>query len=152
MYPAGEGSKITNRNLDSESTAVLAFVGDAVHELSVRRYIFEKGVLRTDRMNASAVGYVRAEAQARVYDALISDPEYLAETESSVMRRAKNHRITSMPANISPYVYKKATAFEALLGYLYLDGQSVRLDEILKLSFEVTEKEDIETDRGRNRR
>ena len=57
-----------------------------------------------------------------------------------------------MPANISPYVYKKATAFEALLGFLYLDGQSGRLEEIMKLSFNIIENEDIETDRGRSRR
>ncbi len=152
MEIAGDAAKNTGRRAGSESAAVLAFIGDAVHELYVRRYVYEKGIVRTDRMNASSVAYVRAEAQARVYDELASAPEYLSEAESSVMRRAKNHRITSMPANISPHIYKKATAFEALLGYLYLDGQRGRLEDIMKLSFKITENEDIETDRGRSRR
>ena len=52
------------------STAVLAYIGDAVYERYVRLHVFEKGILRPDRLNTAAVRYVRAEAQARAYDRL----------------------------------------------------------------------------------
>lgn len=127
-----------------ENPSVLAFIGDAVYEVYVRKQIYGKGILSPDRMNTAAIRYVRAEAQAAVYDALLSE---LNEKEQSVVRRAKNHKITSMPGNIDFMTYKKATAFEALIGYLDLIGDTDRLNEVLTRSTEIIDTAKIRPER-----
>lgn len=137
---------IRDRKYFAENPSALAFLGDAVYEVRIRRYVYEKGVIRPDRMNSAAVRYVRAEAQAAALDMLL--PE-LSEDEISVSRRAKNHKITSMPANVDHTTYKKATAFEALLGYLELCGDGDRIDHIVSKAIEIIESEDIVINRSR---
>lgn len=134
------------RKYFTENPSVLAFLGDAVYEVRIRRHVYEKGCLRPDRMNAEAIRYVRAEAQAKAYDTLL--PE-LTEDEVSVSRRAKNHRITSMPGNVDVTTYKKATAFEALLGYLDLCGRTDRIEQIISRTIEIVESEPIVIKRKR---
>lgn len=127
-----------------ENPSVLAFLGDAVYEVYIRKLVYEKGILSPDRMNTAAVRYVRAEAQAAAFDALFPQ---LSQREQSVARRAKNHKITSMPGNVDFMVYKKATAFEALIGYLDLAGPEGRLEEILAAAVTVINAAKIKTDR-----
>ena len=127
-----------------ENPSVLAFLGDAVYEVYIRKLFYGKGILSPDRMNTEAVKYVRAEAQAAAYDALF--PE-LSQREQSVARRAKNHKITSMPGNVDFMVYKKATALEALVGYLDLAGSEERLQEIMAAAVSVIDAAKIKTDR-----
>ncbi|MBR2735973.1 MAG: ribonuclease III [Firmicutes bacterium] len=127
-----------------ENPSVLAFIGDAVYEVYIRKLVYGRGILSPDRMNTEAVRYVRAEAQAAAYDALF--PE-LSEREQSVARRAKNHRITSMPGNVDFMTYKKATAFEALIGYLDLIGAEERMEEILEKTAGIIDTTKIRTDR-----
>lgn len=129
-----------------ENPSVLAFVGDAVYEVYIRKYVLEKGVSGPDRMNSDAIRYVRAEAQAAAYDTML--PE-LTEKEASVARRGKNHKITSMPGNLDYMTYKKATAFEALVGYLDLSGQAERCTEIMKRAVEIIDKTTIQSYRHR---
>ncbi|MGN1349952.1 MAG: Mini-ribonuclease 3 [Anaerovoracaceae bacterium] len=127
-------------NPGAVSSAVLAYIGDAVYERYVRLHVFHKGILRPDRLNTAAVGYVRAEAQARAFDLL---QEYLTEEELAAARRGKNHKITSMPKNVDPKIYKKATGFEALIGFLEVSGADGRLEEIIEKTFEIIENEKI---------
>lgn len=128
----------------SVSTAVLAYIGDAVYERYVRLHVFEKGILRPDRLNTAAVRYVRAEAQARAYDRLA---DMLTETEASVARRGKNHKITSMPHNVDQKIYRKATGFEALIGFLEVSGAGARLESIIAETFRIIENERIDIKR-----
>lgn len=130
------------------STPVLAYIGDAVYERYVRLHVFRKGILRPDRLNHASVGYVRAEAQACAFDRLA---DILTETEAAVARRGKNHKITSMPHNVDQKIYRKATGFEALIGYLEISGAEARLDEIVRITFEIIENEHIDIDRKGNR-
>lgn len=130
-----------------ENPSVLAFLGDAVYEVYIRRLVYERGILSPDRMNTSAVKYVRAEAQAAAYEALLPD---LPDREKAVVRRAKNHRITSMPGNVDFMIYKKATAFEALIGYLDLSGARERLTEVMEEAVRVIDAAKIRTDRRDN--
>lgn len=128
----------------SVSTAVLAYIGDAVYERYVRLHVFEKGILRPDRLNTAAVRYVRAEAQARAYDRLA---DMLTEAEASVARRGKNHKITSMPHNVDQKIYRKATGFEALIGFLEVSGADARLESIIAETFSIIENERIDIKR-----
>ena len=127
-----------------ENPSVLAYIGDAVYEVYIRKLVYSRGILSPDRMNTAAVRYVRAEAQAAACDALF--PE-LTEREQSVARRAKNHKITSMPGNVDFMTYKKATAFEALIGYLDLAGAEERMMEILEKTVAIIDSAKIRTDR-----
>lgn len=133
-----------NGNLTAVNTSVFAFIGDAVYEMYVRRHVFEKGIVRPDKLSCAAVNYVRAEAQAKILDVLM--PE-LSEEEAAVARRGKNHKITSMPHNVSPKIYKKATAFEALIGYLDLKNDKERMEFLIKRAFEIAETEEIRIER-----
>lgn len=117
-------------------SSALAFLGDAVYELYVRKYVFESGEAKADFLNKMAVRYVRAESQAVAFDAIY---EELDEDEKGVARRGKNHKISSMPHNIDTMTYKKATGFEALMGYLFLEGKSERLEYIIEKAFEAIE-------------
>ena len=141
---ASSSAAASRKNLQAVNTSVFAYIGDAVYETFVRKYVFDKGILRPDRLTTAAVSYVRAEAQAMAYDRLLQE---LASDEASVARRAKNHKITSMPKNVDPMIYKKATAFEALLGYLELKGDTERVKEIVFKAFEIIESEDIKINR-----
>ncbi len=126
------------------SSAVLAYIGDAVYERYVRMHVFEKGILRPDRLNTAAVKYVRAEAQARAYDRLA---DMLTEEEAAVARRGKNHKITSMPHNVDQKIYRKATGFEALIGFLEVSGADARLESIIAETFRIIESEHIDIKR-----
>lgn len=107
---------------------VLAMVGDAVHTLFVRTKLIEKTNLKVNELNKKVSAIVNAGAQARTFFAI---KETLSEREEQVARRARNTNIHSRAKNYSIDEYIHATAFEALLGYLYLSGQDDRLNEIL---------------------
>lgn len=116
---------------------VLAYMGDAVYERFVRERMIRGSIpVRADLMHKASVAYVNAFAQEQAIKGLMPS---LSEAETGVVRRARNHRITSKPKNADPVTYKWATAFEALLGYLYLDGQEERLSRILEAAAEITE-------------
>ena len=127
-----------------ENPNVLAFLGDAVYEVYIRKYVYDKVGGSAEALSNETVKYVRAEAQAAAHDRLL--PE-LSEREASVARRAKNHKITSMPGNVDFMTYKKATAFEALVGYLDLCGEKERLGLIFERAVEIIESEDIKPQR-----
>lgn len=104
----------------------LAFVGDSIYDLYVRSGLVMKGG-RIKELHSKAVKRVNAHAQSQ---ALLKIEEELTEDEQLVVRRARNAK-QSPPKNADPDDYHRATALEALLGYLYLTGQKDRLDEFL---------------------
>ena len=107
------------------NTTALAYLGDAVYEVAVRKYIMETGQYHADRLHQIAIRFVRAEGQARALKQLMKE---LTEEEQALVRRARNRKITSKPKHADPVTYKLATAFEAFVGYLYLTCQQERLD------------------------
>jgi len=116
------------------SPLTLAYVGDAVYELFVRERLLEEGHLRVHDLHKTAVGYVRASAQAAALAALM--PE-LAADEQDVVRRGRNAKGHAAPPGSDPVEYSAATSFEALLGYLYLGGRRERLAELMDAAFDV---------------
>ena len=116
------------------NTVALAFMGDAVYEQFIREYLIRSGKVpgnKADLLHRKAAGYVCASAQARSVKALIDDG-YLTEDELALVKRARNHRTATKPKNADAVEYKWATAFEALLGELYLSGSMERLKEIME--------------------
>jgi ribonuclease-3 family protein len=121
------------------NSIALAFLGDAVYEKFIRERIVRHGFVGADRMHKEAVHYVKAAAQEHALRAMMDG---LSETEADVVRHARNHKITSKPKNADPLTYKMATAFEALLGYLYLSGQEERLTEIMEQAAAIVEEQE----------
>lgn len=113
------------RDVQIMNTTALAYLGDAVYEVAIRKFIMGTGQRNADRLHQIAVRYVRAEGQAKAMKRLM---EELTEEELDLVRRARNHKITSSPRKVDPFIYKLATAFEAFVGYLYLIEDKQRLD------------------------
>ena len=111
------------------NTSTLAYLGDAVFEVIIREKIVREKSGDTDRAHHTAVRYVSAAGQAAAAKSMIA-LGFLTDEETALFKRARNHRSMSRPANADPKIYKIATGFEALLGYLYLTDERERLREI----------------------
>ena len=114
----------------------LAFIGDAVHTLYVREYLATQsdGVVGT--LHAAASRLVNAKCQAKIYDELIASGA-LSDEEADVARRAKNAHLHSRAKAASPDDYHRATALEAVIGYLHVSGDVERERELLELCVEI---------------
>lgn len=110
---------------------VLAYLGDAVFELYVRRYLVSCGYSKVDILHKHAVRLVNAANQAKVLHALMDS---LSEVEEAVVKRGRNAKSGSAPKNMSTVDYRHGTAFESLIGYLYLANREDRIAEIFDLA------------------
>ena len=115
----------------------MAYIGDTVHDLYVRSMLLSRG-MTVGKMHKQAVRMVSAFAQARMLEAIEPD---LTEEEADVARRGRNSQAKhAAPKHADPADYAHATGLEALWGYLYLSGQTQRLDELVKLALSRTEE------------
>ena len=112
------------------SPLALAFVGDGVYELLVRERLLDGGTMPVGKLHQRAVAQVRAAAQSRAYQALQGR---LTEEEAAILRRGRNAHGTRPPRSSDPADYRRATAVEALFGYLYLCGRLERVQELFEL-------------------
>ena len=114
----------------------MAYVGDTVHDLYVRSMLLSRG-MAVGKMHRQAVRMVSAGAQAWMLERI--EPE-LTQEEADIARRGRNSQAKhAAPRHADPADYAHATALEALWGYLYLSGQTQRLDELMKLALTRTE-------------
>ena len=115
----------------------LAYLGVTIYDLYVRRRLVRRGG-RVQRMHREAVSLVCAHAQAEAFGRI--EP-HLTEAEAAVARRARNAH-QNPPRHADPAEYHRATALEALIGYLYLTDQQARVDELMRLALpeEATEE------------
>lgn len=123
------------------NTTALAYLGDAVYEIFIRERVLQTGQIHADRLHKSGVKYVCASGQARVIKELLPD---LTPEEDALVRRARNHKSATKPKNVNHLTYKWATAFEALLGYLYLSEQKERLADMMAKAAEIVEAKTAE--------
>jgi len=108
----------------------LAYMGDAVYEIYVREYLIKNGIAKVEELQKEAVKYVSAKSQSRLLTYLIEN-NLLTELELDIVRRGRNYKRGSHPKNTDIITYKMSSGFEALIGYLYLDNNKDRLDEIM---------------------
>ena len=124
--------KVTGRQNPADTPAlVLAYLGDAVYELFVRRYLVSCGYSKVDMLHTLAVKFVNAATQAKVLHTL---KEGLNEDEAAIVRRGRNAKSGSAPKNTSMTDYRYGTAFESLIGYLYLSDREDRINEIFEVA------------------
>lgn len=111
------------------STQALSYLGDARHSLYVRRMLVERGICKSGELNAKALEYVTAEAQASMMRRI--EP-LLLDDEREVYKRASNSGHLNRPKHASAADYRAATGFEAVIGMLEWIGDSERLDMLLR--------------------
>lgn len=107
-----------------------AYVGDSVFELYIRTHLVNKTNLKPHKLHIEAINYVKAKAQAEFLKKI---EEILTDEEKEIVRRGRNAQNHHLPKNSNVQEYMHATAFEALIGFLYLTKKYKRLEEILKL-------------------
>ncbi len=113
------------------SVMALAYLGDARHALYVRKMLVGRGIQKSKELNALALEYVTAEAQAKLY-AKIEDA--LSEEEKATFKRAFNSGHLNRPKHASLKEYRTATGFEAVIGLLEWQGNGERLEYLLDLA------------------
>lgn len=126
------------RNVNNELTAEdimmlsplqLAYIGDAVYELLVRTYLIKRGH-SVGKLHKLATKYVKAKAQANIVHNIEGN---LTQSESDIIRRGRNSKSNTVPKNANMMDYKYATGFEALIGYLYLNEEYIRIIELFDM-------------------
>ena len=106
-----------------------AYIGDAVFELYIRTYLINKTNLKPHKLHVEAIKYVKAPAQAK---ALQKIEEMLTDKEKEIVKRGRNAENHHIAKNATVQEYMYSTAFEALIGYLYLTKQEKRLKQSVK--------------------
>ena len=124
--------EITKSKLDINMLSPLtwAYVGDSVYELYIRTKLVNETNLKPHKLHIEAIKYVKAQAQAELLQKIY---DKLSEEEKDIVRRGRNAENHHLPKNSNIQEYMYATAFEALIGYLYLTKQNRRIKEILDL-------------------
>lgn len=125
-------------DIKTYSPLTLAFIGDGVFDLVIRSVIVGRANKQTDKLHKMKSGIVKAGTQAALAAAIMND---LTEEEQGYYRRGRNAHSYSSAKNASIADYRKATGFEALIGFLYLTNQNDRILELTKLGLERLEKE-----------
>ncbi len=140
-----EKAAVTTIDTSMMDGAALAFIGDAVYEIYVRKHVLAEAgsghqsmALKVDALHHGTVQFVNAEAQALAIKAMADD---LTEEEQAVVRRARNHKPHSVPKHANVMDYKWATAFEALVGYLYLTGETEEMERVIRRAITVIEEQ-----------
>lgn len=109
---------------------VWAYVGDSVYELFIRTQLVNKTKLNPHKLHIEAIKYVKAKSQAEILSKIYDE---LTDKEKDIVRRGRNAENHHLPKNADGTDYMYATAFEALIGYLYLSKEDKRLREILEM-------------------
>lgn len=108
----------------------LAYLGDAVYETYVREYLIRNGIAKVEELQNEAIKYVSAKSQCKILTYLV-DNNLLTDMELDIVKRGRNYKRASHPKNTDIITYKMSSGFEAMIGYLYLNGNKDRVDEIM---------------------
>ncbi|MED4018061.1 MULTISPECIES: Mini-ribonuclease 3 [Sutcliffiella] len=132
-----EKKAIDGRQLNS---LALAYLGDAVYEQYVRLHLLQQGNVRPHQLHKIATKYVSAKAQAKLLQQLKEILPFTLE-EEGVVRRGRNAKSGTVPKNTDVQIYRYATAFESLIGFLYVTEQTERMIEIIELCLKLIDEE-----------
>src|SRR5690625_3477998 len=108
----------------------LAYIGDAIYELHIRQYLLEAGQTRPNQLHHLATQFVSAKAQNELVLKML-ETNLLLEEEERIYKRGRNAKSHSAAKNADVATYRNSTGFEALMGYLYMSGQTERLKELI---------------------
>lgn len=118
----------------------LAFEGDAVYSLYIRRHLIFQGQTKPNQLHRLATRYVSAKAQASLIEKLL-DQEVLTEKELDIYKRGRNAHSHTKAKNTDVITYKMSTGFEAVMGYLHMTEDLTRLEELITWCIDQVERE-----------
>ena len=122
--------KNENIDVDTMSPLTWAYIGDAVYELYIRTKLVNETHMKPHALHIESIKYVKADAQVKLLHKIEKE---LNDDEKNIVRRGRNAENHHVPKNATVEEYSYATAFEALIGYLYLTKKDERLKEILQM-------------------
>lgn len=125
-----EVPKLSQQEIQMMSPLALAYLGDAVYELFVRTYIVSTSKLNVNKLNKMSVNFVKAESQAKIAKFIEAE---LSEEELRVLKRGRNQKSGSVAKNATIGDYRLATGLEALVGWLYLKEEYIRLNTLMNM-------------------
>ena len=111
----------------------LAYIGDAIYEVYVRKHILGLGFTKVNELHKKVTSYTNALAQAEMIHYCL-EQNILTETELNIFKRGRNSHVHTKRKNVDLADYLDATGFEAVLGYLYLQNDILRLEELINIS------------------
>lgn len=118
-------------NVNEINAGVLAYLGDAIYEEKIRKYLVCTMKLNVNELQKESVKYVSAQSQSKFLSKIL-EKEILTEEELYTVSRARNYKPNSKPRHTDIKTYKKATALEALFGMLYLTENYDRINLLMK--------------------
>ena len=118
------------QDVNQMSPLIWAYIGDCVYELYIRTYLISTTNMNPHKLHIEAIKYVKASSQANFLKEIY---EILTDEEKDIVRRGRNTNNHHLPKNSTPQEYIHATAFEALIGYLYLTKKYHRIQQILEI-------------------
>ena len=121
---------LEDQDLRSYSPLTLAYIGDGVYELIIRTILVKKGNCPVNRLHKKASSLVKARAQSAIMEVI---EEELTPEELSVYRRGRNAHSPTMAKHATMADYRRATGFEALMGYLYLKEDYTRMLTLVRM-------------------
>lgn len=128
----------------------LAYVGDSLYELEIRKHLLGKGLTDVNKMHKEAIKYTSGVNQAAIISYFLKE-KILFDDEIIYYKRGRNANHSKNRRNISVTQYKMATGFEALIGYLYYSDNIARMNELINLAIKyVEEVKPNEEENGRN--
>ena len=119
---------IEQADIRTYSPQVLAYIGDGIYDLAIRSLMVGKGNAHVNDLHKKTSRLVKAHAQSEMIGLLQTE---LTEEERAIYRRGRNAKSFTMAKNASVADYRRATGFEALMGYLYLENQMERMMELI---------------------
>ena len=121
---------LKDQDIRSYSPLTLADIGDGVYELVIRTILVKKGNCPVNRMHKKASSLVKASAQSAIMEKI---EDQLTEEEHAVYRRGRNAHSPTMAKHATMADYRRATGFEALIGYLYLREEYMRMLDLIRM-------------------
>ena len=116
--------------IDNINVLALAYLGDSIYEVFIREYLLNKGIAKVNDLQKEAIKYVSAKKQSEYLMSMINN-DFFKEEEIDIIKRARNHK-SHASKSTDIRTYKNSTGLEDLIGYLYLNKNETRINEIMK--------------------
>ena len=135
-----EQFSLDDLDMKTYSPLTLAYIGDSIYDLIIRTLVVCQGNCPANKLHKRTSALVKASAQAEMIEKIMP---LLTEEEKQIYKRGRNAKSYTMAKNASMLDYRKATGFEALMGYLYLENQMHRMIDLVKEGIRNLENVDI---------
>ncbi|HIZ07149.1 MAG TPA: ribonuclease III [Candidatus Eubacterium avistercoris] len=130
--------QIPDTDIRTYSPLTLAFIGDGIYDLIIRTIIVGKGNTRASQLHQHTSHLVKAHSQSVMIEHMLP---HMTEEEEHIYKRGRNAKSPTMAKNATMTDYRRATGFEALMGYLYLTDQTDRMLDLIEIGLEALDKE-----------